>query len=139
MAKVKCYIAKSVVYALLWGIFLFCSTYISMVLNWSFSELFAPDKDVMKYVMMPAFVVLALFLWDEAEGVEYANLSKSRLKKQLKWNLIAFGVIIVLSGIVGITKDGIRLLFLILVWICISFIKFMSMYFSELPIEINKV
>ena len=58
---------RNVIYAIIWGAGLFFSTYMSAICDGEFSAAF---KDVVKCILVPAYIVLALFLGDEAENID---------------------------------------------------------------------
>lgn len=124
-------------YALIWGTGLFFSTFFSVTSDFSFLKLF--QGDLVQTIIGPSCVVLALFLWEEAEGVERKNLPLHLMKKQLKYNFIVLGIILILFACIGLTTGYIQLGCLILGWICITAIKFISKHYSDLQIEINKL
>lgn len=130
-------VVRSIVYAIIWGGGLFCSTYFSAICNGDFEGAF---ENVIECILVPAYVVLALFLWDEAESIERTNIPVSQLKKQIKLNFVTLGVVVILIGLAGMTENIVcQMVLLILGWIGITLIKFWSLYFTKLQIEINKV
>ena len=131
-------IGVTLAYVLMWGTGLFCTTFFAAIADRDFMEIFK-DNNILKSVIAPSIVVLALFLWDEAAGVERTNLPLRYMKKQLKWNFIILGIALILIAITGLTNGKVQMISLILSWIGISAIKFISKYFSDLQIEINSV
>ena len=130
-------VCATVAYVLMWGTGLFCTTFFSDIANWNLQNIFT--KDIVEVVIAPSIVVLALFLWDEAAGVEKSSLPPTYMKKQLKWNFIFIGLTLIMFAITGLTEGVGQLISLILSWIGISAIKFISKYYSDLQIEINKI
>lgn len=129
---------RNVIYAIIWGAGLFFSTYMSAICDGEFSAAF---KDVVKCILVPAYIVLALFLWDEAENIDLTpNTPPSQMKNQLRYNFITLGVVVILIGLAGMAENIVwQMVLLILGWIGITLIKFWSLHFTKLQIEINKV
>jgi hypothetical protein len=133
----KAKVVRSIVYAIIWGGGLFCSTYFSAICNCDFEGAF---EDIIECVLVPAYVVLALFLWDEAESIERTNIPASQLKKQIKLNFITLGCVVILVGCTGMAQTLLwKMVLLVAGWLGITCIKFLSLHFSKLQIEINKV
>lgn len=130
-------VGTTVTYVLIWGIGLFCTTFFSAVAKWDLMQIF--EDDIVGGVLAPSIVVFALFLWEEAAGIENANLPPRYMKELLKWNFIIIGITLIMLAITGLTDGILQLAFLIIGWMGITAIKFISKYYSDLQIEINKI
>lgn len=130
---------RKILYVIIWSIGLFVSTFFSCFANWDFSELFTSGTSVVQCAMMPIIVVLALYLWEEAEGLETNNIPMSKMKKQMYWTLVALAVSIICIGMIGMTSQWYQILFLVLSWLSISSIKLISVIFSNSAIIIKKL
>lgn len=124
-------------HVLVWGVGLFCTTFFTAVSNKSLLSIFGGD--IIKDVIAPSCIVLALFLWEEADEVEGNNLPLHEMKKQLKLNFIILGIVLILFAFVGMSTGEVQVRYLISVWVGISAIKFISKYYSKVQIEIKRV
>lgn len=132
----KC-VGATLVHVVVWGVGLFCTTFFPSVSELSLAKIF--EDDIAQMVIAPSVVVLAMFLWDEAGFVDRMNIPLKRMKQLLKWNFIIIGVTLISFALVILTKDLVQIACLLTAWVGITAIKFVSKFYGDLQIEINKV
>lgn len=125
----------TILFVTLWSLTLFVSTYLGMFRKefWDYM-----DKDDVFLLTLPITLVLVLYLWEEAYNVgEHSVVPLHDLKKQFKSTFVALGLAVLCMSFIGIAHGPWKLCPLGLGWIMISRVKYITLKYNNLPIEIN--
>ena len=114
---------KTWIYAIVWSIVLFVSTFPALCLSGNIEQF-----DALHTYLLPVGFILALYLWDEMYHINSVKLPAIKLQKIMHQTFLYLGISIILM-VTAIYYKDIKIIFFLLMglsWISISILKLIS-------------